>query len=72
MVKKKSPWDNSNDDDNNPWQPNRDGQDPQDIEALLRKSQDKVRYIMNGGRNKGGFGKKGFWGIAVVVLLLWL
>ncbi len=72
MVKKKSPWDNSNDDDNNPWQPNRNDQDPQDIEALLRKSQDKVRYIMNGGGKKGGFGKKGFWGIAAVVFLLWL
>ncbi|MBR1945234.1 MAG: FtsH protease activity modulator HflK [Alphaproteobacteria bacterium] len=72
MVKKKSPWDNSNDDDNNPWQPNRNDQDPQDIEALLRKSQDKVRYIMNGGGKKGGFGKKGFWGIVAVVFLLWL
>ena len=71
MVKRKSPWDNSNDDDNNPWQPRPDDDEPQDIEALLKKSQDKVRSIMSGGRKGGGFGKKGLWGIAAVAVLLW-
>lgn len=71
MVKKKSPWDNSNDDDNNPWQPRPEDEEPQDIEALLKKSQDKVRYIMKGGRKRGGIGKKGLWGIAAAGVLLW-
>lgn len=71
MTKGKSPWDNSNDDDNNPWRP-QDADESQDIEFLLRKSQTKVRRIMNGGKNGGGFGRKGAWGIAAVILLLWL
>lgn len=73
MAKGKSPWDNSNDDDdNNPWQPRQDEEDSQDIEELLRKSQSKVRRIMNGGGKGAGFGRKGIWGIVAVVLLLWL
>ena len=72
MAGNKSPWDNSNDDDNNPWQPQRDDDDNQDIEALLRKSQNKVRYIMKGGKNRGDFGRKSFWGVVAVIALLWL
>ncbi|MBR1778195.1 MAG: FtsH protease activity modulator HflK [Alphaproteobacteria bacterium] len=72
MAGNKSPWDNSNDDNQNPWQPQRGGEDPQNMEDLLRKSQDKVRYIMNGGKNRGGFGRKSFWGIAAVIGLLWI
>ena len=68
MTKRKSPWDNSNDDDNNPWQPQQGGED---MEALLHKSQSKVRRIMNGGR-RGRVGKKGFLGIAAVFVLLWI
>lgn len=45
---------------------------PPDIEDLLRKSQDKVRRIMKGGKNKKGFDFKSFWGIAGIVVLLWL
>ena len=71
MAEDKSPWGNSNDDDQNPWKPRRDNAAPPDIEVLLRKSQDKVRRIMNGGKNKGGFNFKSFWGIAAVVVLLW-
>ncbi len=71
MAEDKSPWGNSNDDDQNPWKPHQNDAPP-DIEALLRKSQDKVHRIMNGGgRNKGGFNFKSFWGIAGVVVLLW-
>lgn len=71
MADDKSPWGNSNDDDQNPWKP-RQNDAPPDIETLLRKSQDKVHRIMSGGgRNKGGFNFKSFWGIAGVVVLLW-
>lgn len=71
MAEDKSPWGNSNDDDQNPWKP-RQNDAPPDIEALLRKSQDKVHRIMSGGgRNKGGFNFKSFWGIAGLVVLLW-
>ena len=69
MVKKKSPWDNSNEDDDNSWRPDWNTEEQQDIEKLLKKSQDKVRYIMNG--KNGGFFKKGFWWIAAAAVLLW-
>ena len=73
MAKGKSPWDSSNDDeDNGSWRPDWNTEEPQDIEALLRKSQDKVRRIIRGGKDGGGFGKKSFWGIVAVVVLLWL
>ncbi len=71
MAENKSPWGNSNDDDQNPWKPRQDDAVPQDIEELLRKSQDKVRKIMNGGNNKKGFNLKNFWAILGVVVLLW-
>ena len=53
MADDKSPWgNNTNDDDQNPWKPRQDDAVPPDIEDLLRKSQDKVRRIMKGGKNK--------------------
>lgn len=73
MADDKSPWgNNTNDDDQNPWKPRQDDAVPPDIEDLLRKSQDKVRRIMKGGKNKKGFDFKSFWGIAGIVVLLWL
>ena len=70
MAEDKSPWGNSNDDDQNPWEPRQDDLPP-DVEVLLRKSQDKVRRMMGGRKNKGGFNFKSLWGIAAVVVLLW-
>ena len=73
MADDKSPWgNNTNDDDQNPWKPRQDDAVPPDIEDLLRKSQDKVRRIMKGGKNKKGFDFQSFWGIAGIVVLLWL
>lgn len=59
MAEDKSPWGNSNDDDQNPWKPRRDNAAPPDIEVLLRKSQDKVRRIM-GGKTKADLISKAF------------
>ena len=70
MAENKSPWGNNND-DQNPWRPRQDDAVPPDIEVLLKKSQDKVRRIMNGGSNKGGFSPKSAWGFAAVAALLW-
>ena len=78
MAEDKSPWGNSNDDgdqdQNNPWKPRQDENNvPPDIEVLLRKSQDTVRRMMNGNsKKKGGFNVKSFWGIAGIVVLLWV
>ena len=71
MTKEKSPWDNSDDDNKNPWQANRNDDDPQDMEALLRQSQNKVHRIMKNRKNKNFGGVKSFWGIAAVIALFW-
>lgn len=67
----KSPWDNDKDDDNDsPWK-NGVGVPP-DIDELLRKSQEKVRVLMRGGkRKKGQFDLFSYGWIVVVILALW-
>lgn len=68
MTKGKSPWDNSDDDNNNPWQSDHKDDGQTDIEALLRKSQNKVHRIMNNKKNNG---LKSLWGIAALVAIFW-
>lgn len=72
MAQSNSPWGNSDNDDNNPWKQDDGDQTPPDIEALLRKSQDKVRRIIGGGKGgNGGIKSWGAWGVLAVVAVLW-
>lgn len=69
-----SPWGNDNDDNKNenggnPW--NAGNQTPPDIEALLRKSQDKVRKIMRGGKKPPIKTSSGIGMILAIALLAW-
>ena len=71
MSDNKSPWGNSNDEDQNPWKPRQNESETADIESLLKKSQAKVHHIMNGGKKKRGADFNNWGAIAVIVLLLW-
>lgn len=66
MTKSKSPW-GDNEDDKNPW----DKQNPAEIEMLFKKSQDKVRRIMTGGKKPSDGFKPNIWGLAVLAAGLW-
>ncbi|MGN0903808.1 MAG: FtsH protease activity modulator HflK [Alphaproteobacteria bacterium] len=66
-----SPWGNDNNDNGgNPWNGG-NSPNPSDIEELLRKSQDKVRRIIGGGKKAPGGGSRSAWAILAVVLLIW-
>lgn len=93
------PWDDDNHNDKGPWgqnpgskkpqnnRPNPSGQQPDDIDEIIRKSQEKIKNIFGGnggGGNRGGSGKKGnnssppvnsnklILIIIAIVALLWL
>ena len=92
------PWDDDNHNDKGPWgqtpggkkpqnnRPNSSGQQPDDIDEIIRKSQEKIKNIFGGGGggNRGGRGNKGSDGmppinsnkilttIIAIVALLWL
>jgi membrane protease subunit HflK len=65
------PWDDDNQNDKGPWgqapggkkpqdnRPNSNGQQPDDIDEIIRKSQEKIKDIFGGGGNRGRKGKKG-------------
>ncbi len=73
MADNNSPWGNSPNEDKKPSAPNRQKETPPDIEELFRKSQDKVRYIMNsGGGDKKNLTSKGGFLICLALVLLWL
>lgn len=68
----KNPWDDADNDngrdDENPWAGNRQTSD--DIEFLLKKSQDKVRRLVKKGGQKKNFGVN-LWIIAAVIAVVW-
>ena len=66
MNDNNNPW-GDNSDDRNPWGGNRQSAD--EIEFLLKKSQDKVRKMMNGGSKKPS--KPNFWLIGAALVALW-
>ncbi|PIR38741.1 MAG: HflK protein [Alphaproteobacteria bacterium CG11_big_fil_rev_8_21_14_0_20_39_49] len=65
------PWDDDNHNDKGPWgqapggkkpqdnNPQSSRQQPDDIDEIIRKSQEKIRDIFGGGGNRGGGGKGG-------------
>ena len=68
MNDNNNPWGDSSGDDKNPWTGNRQSAD--EIEFLLKKSQDKVRKMMNGGGAKKPY-KPSFRLIGALLAALW-
>lgn len=55
-----------------PWGGRPGGQQPPDLEELLRRSQEKVKSLFPGGGGAPGIGRKGLAVAALAVLGLWL
>lgn len=67
MANSQSPWGGNDNDGKSPW----DGEASPEIEVLFKKSQDKVRRIMTGGKKTSGGFKFSAWGIVALAVGLW-
>ena len=69
------PWSDQNPQNNNPWG-NRPGQQPPDLDEVIRRMQERFSGMFGGGAGgeggAGGPGKGMLGGIFVVLLLLWV
>jgi len=67
--RKKSPWNDNNDDNENPWEEKEEFLPPE-LDELFRKSQEKVRRLMR-KPEKNGFNPASFLWIVLAVLAVW-
>jgi len=65
------PWSDQNPQNNNPWG-NRPGQQPPDLDEVIRRMQERFSGIFGGKGGAGGPGKGMLGGIVAVLLVLWV